>query len=128
MGRSASSSWRRDSGRAGAAPVPKRTARGRGRLSSSCSTPPLASSSPCCSASDPWPWRSSHVGLPACAGGGGIEAPPAHGFKRSLATVNLVVARILRGSPGIGGSRGGHLPQPCDYILTTALDCVTWLC
>src|SRR5262249_56746157 len=31
----------------------------------------------------------------AGASGGGIEAPPAHGFKRGLARENSVVARIL---------------------------------
>src|SRR5262245_59770820 len=48
-------SCRRDSARAGLAPGPTRTARGWGRLSSSCSTPPSVSSFPCCCASDLWP-------------------------------------------------------------------------
>jgi hypothetical protein len=32
---------------------------------------------------------------PPCAGGGGIEAPPAHGFKRRLASVDSAVGRML---------------------------------
>src|SRR5215475_14634734 len=53
--RALSSSCRTDSARAEVAPGPTRTARAWGRLSSSCSTPPSASSFPCCCASDLWP-------------------------------------------------------------------------
>src|SRR5262249_60030079 len=55
------------------------------------------------------------VGLPAGAGGGGIEAPPAHGFKRGLASENSAVARILCCLLPLEG-RNRRL-RPCDYIL-----------
>src|SRR5215831_6222580 len=45
------------------------------------------------------------LACPPCAGGAGIEAPPAHGFKRSLASVDSALARILCGSR-TAGSRG----------------------
>jgi hypothetical protein len=54
--------------------------------------------------------------LPAFAGGERIEAPPAHGFKRSLATVASAVGRMLCGSP-ISGERAGQLPSHLGYIL-----------
>src|SRR5262245_60888177 len=52
--RALSSSCRRGSGPAEPAPGPTRTATAWGRLSSSCSTLPSASSFLCCCASDPW--------------------------------------------------------------------------
>src|SRR5215471_13096314 len=39
---------------------------------------------------------------PPSRGGGRIEAPPAHGFKRGLASVASAVGRMLCGSPDIG--------------------------
>src|SRR5262249_8230876 len=125
MGRSASSSCRRGSARAGLAPVPTRTATGWGRLSSSCSTPPSASSFPWYCASDPWPCCSSRVGLLACASGGGIEAPPAHGFKRGLATENSVATGILCRSPGMARPAGciGSAATYLIFLLPTKRVC-----
>jgi len=62
--------------------------------------------------------------LPACAGGGGIEAPPAHGFKRSLASVNSALARTLCGSP-TAGSRGRQRHQ---FVTTSWINILTTYC
>src|SRR5262249_53622647 len=42
------------------------------------------------------------LACPPSRGGGRIEAPPAHGFKRGLASVASAVGRMLCGSPDIG--------------------------
>jgi hypothetical protein len=63
--------------------------------------------------------------LPACAGGGGIEAPPAHGFKRSLASVDSALARILCADGGIARPLAASI---YDYILNKYIDYVPWLC
>src|SRR5262249_62060209 len=64
---------------------------------------------------------------PPCAGGGGIEAPRAHGFKQSLAGVDSALARILCGAPR-AGSRGRRLASAIGYILNIFLDYVKCLC
>jgi hypothetical protein len=65
--------------------------------------------------------------LPACAGGGGIQALPARGFKRGLASVASAVGRILCGSPDIGLA-ASRLHPHLDYILNIFLDYVMRLC
>src|SRR5262249_48855077 len=62
------------------------------------------------------------LACPPCAGGGGIEALPSHGFKRSLVPENSVVAGILCGPPTAGsGSRQlqRHATTSRIYYLTT---------
>src|SRR5262249_11990353 len=59
------------------------------------------------------------VGLPAGAGGGGIEAPPAHGFKRRL---GRDFGRIRCGSLPFG--RAQSTPSRSDYILCLTTYCV----